>query len=72
MFGDFADGVLSEPKCKARVNGDCEPWLSADCSLKHLMDSAAAMEILNPWISQMIKKQQRQGGVKSFCHWWAG
>ena len=66
IFGDFADGVLSEPKCRARVNGDCEPRLSADCSLKHLMGSAAAMEILNPWISQVKNRAAKMGRSEEF------
>ena len=45
---------------------DCEPRLSADCSLKHLMGSAAAMEILNPWISQVKNRAAKMGRSEEF------
>lgn len=48
VLGDFGDGGMTEPVCKAHTNGNHEPTLSVDCTVGLLLDNAAARELLEP------------------------
>ena len=52
MFGDFGDGVLTEPKCKPYVSGDYEDTLSVDCTIGHLLKNEQARVVLKDLVAQ--------------------
>lgn len=63
ILGDFSFGEMSEPKCAKRVNGDCDEYLSADCTVGHLMANEQARGILMPVMEAVWKQMEEvQGG----------
>lgn len=48
VLGDFGDGCMTEPVCKAHVNGNSEPTLSVDCTVGLLLDNPHARTLLEP------------------------
>lgn len=53
IFGDFANGRLSDPKCRSRVNDDNQPFLTVDCSFGHLQQVPKAKEMLDAMLAGM-------------------
>jgi acetyl esterase/lipase len=50
MFGTFGAGVMTEPRCGRKTNGDDEEYLSSDCTVGHLLTQEAALPIIDPVI----------------------
>lgn len=48
VLGDFGSGGMTEPVCKAHANGDCEPTLSADCTVGLLLANPQSRALLEP------------------------
>lgn len=59
IFGDFAQGGMTEPKCAAKTNGDTDEFLSVDCTLGHLMKNQTAAGLLFP----VFKKLAAEAGM---------
>lgn len=59
VLGDFGDGKMTEPRCSRHFTADCEPVLSAGCTLGHLLRNPHAREILMPLVQ---KYAQMLGG----------
>lgn len=38
VFGEFGDGYMTEPECKAHINGNYDAFLSVDCTAGYLLD----------------------------------
>lgn len=54
LFGTYdGEGGLTEPTLSARLNGDYESFLSADCTVGHLMQNEQARAILLPLLASM-------------------
>lgn len=45
MFGDFENGVMTEPTCGPHNTGDNDEFLSADCTIGHIMDCLEGKKI---------------------------
>ena len=56
VFGEFGHGNMTEPKYKNLITGDNENYLSADCTIKHLMKNDNAKDIIAPVIEQLRDK----------------
>lgn len=52
VFGDFGDGDMTEPKYKNIITGDKDDYLSADCTVKHLLRYDKAREIIDNFFKQ--------------------
>lgn len=48
IFGDFGMGAMTTPKCKGRINGNKDAFLSTDCTVAHLMQNEMAAQIVSP------------------------
>ena len=46
---------MTEPKCKALVNGNHESYYSIDCTLGYLMQNEEVMNILMPFFVPMLE-----------------
>lgn len=55
VFGDYGDGEMTKPVCPVHVNGDHEPFLSADCTFGRLMSNPQSKAILDVLMAQMQK-----------------
>lgn len=64
VLGDFGMGAMTEPKCSRRVNDDCEPFLSVDCTMAHLLANDQARAILAPMMAAAQEKMKEQYGDK--------
>ena len=62
VLGDFGDNVLTEPRCSKRVNDDCEPFLSVDCTVAHLMANPQAQAVLAPMMAAAQKTMAEKYG----------
>lgn len=62
VLGDFGPDGMREPPCKAHVNDDSHAFLSADCTLKRLMDNPEAKVILEPVIRAVVRKRLEESG----------
>jgi acetyl esterase/lipase len=64
IFGDFAyPSGMTPPACGAHINGDSEPYLSADCTLARLFAAPGAQELLAP----LRAKIDAAAGMISSC-----
>ena len=59
VLGDFGNGEMTEPRCGHYFTADCEPTLSAGCTLGYLLRNPQAREILMPLVQ---KYTQMMGG----------
>lgn len=59
VLGDFGDGEMTQPRCSRYFTADCEPTLSAGCTLGYLLKHPHAREILMPF---MQKYTEMMGG----------
>lgn len=62
VMGDFGSGALTEPRCSRRVNDDCEPFLSVDCTMSLLMSNPQARQVLAPMMEAAQKRLSEQYG----------
>lgn len=62
VLGDFGEGKMTAPKCGRRVNDNCEPFLSVDCTMDHLMANRQARAILAPMMAAAQEKMREQYG----------
>lgn len=53
VFGDFGNGQMSEPKCRTRINGNDDEYISVDCTFGYLMKNEKACEVLAPLMKTM-------------------
>ena len=60
LFGDFADGCLSKPKFRIKMNDNNEEFLSVDCSFQYLMQNQAAMGVIGPIIQKMQEASAKE------------
>lgn len=74
MLGDFGPNGITEPVCKAHINGDADDYLSVDCTIGHLLKYPEARKILEPLlsrsgqsmdqISEMIQRMKLQDALR--------
>ena len=64
VLGDFGDGKMTEPVCKAHVSDDGEAFLSVDCTFARLMGNPQAREILAPMMEKMQGQNAAAAGVE--------
>lgn len=62
MWGVFAAGTMTEPKCQRRMNGNHAPYLSVDCTIGFLMEVQEAKEIIAPVLEEIGKHMMEQYG----------
>ncbi len=62
VLGDFGMGAMTEPRCARRINDDCEPFLSVDCTMSHLMKNPQARAVLTPMLEAAKKKMRESYG----------
>ena len=60
VLGEFGDGCMTEPVCKAHVTGDFDAFLSVDCTMARLMGNPEATRI----VGALIEKLKAQAGVE--------
>lgn len=48
VFGEFADGKMTEPVCKKHINGNYEPTLYLGCTLGYLWTKEEAKPLMEP------------------------
>ena len=53
VLGDFSAGEMTQPRCGHYFTADCEPTLSAGCTLGYLLKKPQAMELLLPMVRQV-------------------
>ena len=53
VLGDFGDGEITKPVCKAHFTGDNDANLSADCSVGYLLDKEKAREAMGDVAEQL-------------------
>lgn len=53
VMGDFGPDGMTEPVCEAHVTRDGDKYLSADCTIGHLMKFPQAMAILGGIVAQL-------------------
>ncbi len=58
VLGDYGDGQMTEPLCKAHVSDDGEAFLSVDCTFGRLTGNPRAKEL----IDAMMENMKKQGG----------
>ena len=56
VFGEFGDGCLSEPVCRAHINDDASAWLSLDCSIGRIYGNPEARRALADVFAVMEEK----------------
>lgn len=64
MFGDFGDGILTEPVCRSHFSGDRDEYLSLECTIGHLMQFPEAIEAMGPF-AQGMKDEEMLKSVTS-------
>ncbi len=52
MLGDFGSGEMTQPRCSRYFTADCEPTLSAGCTLGYLLTKPEAVALLNPLLER--------------------
>lgn len=57
MLGDFGDGCLTNPKCKAHATGDGDSNLSVDCTVGYLMSHPEGGKILISILGDMLPQE---------------
>lgn len=55
IMGDFDDGCLTEPLCKAHINGNYEANLSLECTMEYIFRDPKGEEIIRENISGFAK-----------------
>ena len=55
VFGNFAGGALTAPRCPARVNGNRESAYNVDCTLGYLLQSPAAA-VIQPVLQPLLAR----------------
>lgn len=53
VLGDFGDGGMTEPVCRARFTGDDDPYLSVECTAGHLLDNPRAREAMGDYVRML-------------------
>lgn len=65
VFGDFADQRMTEPKCKAKINGNQEPNFNVECTMKYLMQRKEVMDELSP-VLNLLKENMHMDELPKF------
>lgn len=55
VLGDFGDGCMTEPICRAHVTGDYDAFLSVDATMRCLMRCPAAETVVRPVIEKVMQ-----------------
>ena len=66
LFGEFGDGCLTEPVCRARINDDASAWLSLDCTIGRIYGNPEARRALADVFAVMEEKIVRFAPEMSF------
>ena len=66
LFGEFGDGCLTEPVCRARINDDASAWLSLDCTIGRVYGNPEARRALEDVFAVMEEKIVRFAPEMSF------
>ena len=66
VFGEFGDGCLTEPVCRAHINDDASAWLSLDCSIGRIYGNPEARRTLTDTFAVMEEKIVRFTPEMSF------
>lgn len=64
VFGDFGDGEMTEPVCKAHISDDGEPYLSVECTFGKLMSNPQSKAIIDAMMAQMQGRNAEAAGVQ--------
>ena len=64
VLGDFGEGAMTPPQCARRVNGDCEPFLSAGCTVGCLLKNEEARKLL----PELVQREKEMGGDAALLH----
>lgn len=62
LFGDFGEKQMTSPRCGRYFNDDMSEFLSADCSMGHLMANEAARELLAPLMEAARQRASEKYG----------
>ncbi len=52
VLGDFGDGEMTQPRCSRYFTANCEPTLSAGCTLGYLLEKPEALALLKPLVQK--------------------
>ena len=67
IFGTMTFNGITSPHCRLRLNDNHEPFLSMDCTLKHLKEHPAASQLLADFFRQLDEGIiTRYGELESF------
>ncbi len=66
IFGEFSDGCLTKPVCRAHINDDASAWLSLDCTIDRVFGSPEARRALADVFAVMEEKIVRFAPEMSF------
>lgn len=62
MFGDFGEGSMTSPSCKAHVNDDDEAFLSVDCTIGCILKNPEGKALLQPFFDGFMNGMTGQSG----------
>ncbi len=62
MLGDFGEGSMTEPVCKAHVNDDDGEFLSVDCSIGCILRSEKGEAVIEGILSSVMNGMEGQSG----------
>lgn len=62
MLGDFGEGCMTPPVCKAHVNDDGEEFLSVDCSVGCILKSEKGRTVIAGILSNVMNGMSGQSG----------
>ncbi len=55
VLGDFGNQEMTEPKCKARINGNRDPFYNPDCTMGYLLKDKEVKDLLLPYFQPMME-----------------
>ncbi len=64
VLGDFGSGEMTQPRCSRYFTADCDPTLSAGCTLGYLLQKPEALALLMPLVEQYTKAMGLGGPSK--------
>lgn len=55
VLGEFGDGCMTDPVCKAHMTDDHEPFLSVDCTTKCIMGNPEGAKLVGPIVREVME-----------------
>lgn len=56
VLGEFGDGCMTDPVCRARVTDDYEAFLSIDCTVGHILENPQGSRIITALLEQLLSE----------------